>query len=62
MFKVHQVQNPTCALDLQARPLLHGHLWHATKGPLVIFHFPHTSLILKIIRKLHFVIPNSVLF
>ena len=39
VFKAHQVQNPTCALDLQARPVLHGRLWHATKGPRVIFHF-----------------------
>ena len=42
-----------CALDPQARPVLHGHLWHATKGHVSSFissslldfetDFPQTS-------------------
>ena len=36
-----------CALDPQARPVLHGHLMHVTQGPRVIFPFLQSSLILK---------------
>ena len=55
VFKVHQIQNLTCAPDLQARPVLHGHLWHATKGHVSSFISSSLLDFEKDFPKLHFV-------